>query len=88
MFISKGIPKKLDTNVRIVVYNATPSEGIMDEMSPLGVLDSLLGILEPKGLCDRTLMPPLQSPYYINQKHDESVLSPQSHILNLSFRAT
>ena len=36
----------------IMVYNGTPSEGVMGLMSPAGVLESLEGILEPQGLCD------------------------------------
>ena len=36
----------------ILVYNGTPSEGVMGLMSPAGVLESLEGILEPQGLCD------------------------------------
>ena len=36
----------------IMVYNATPSEGVMGLMPPAGVLESLEGILEPQGLCD------------------------------------
>ena len=35
-----------------MVYNATPSEGVMGLMPPAGVLESLEGILEPQGLCD------------------------------------